>query len=45
MEEGQSLADSLAKEKKYFPSDYVALVRMGEKGGNLMQGLTRRVRV
>ncbi len=39
LEEGQSLADCLALEKKYFPSDYVALVRMGEIGGNLRQGL------
>lgn len=39
LEEGESLSDVLLKEKKFFSSVYIALIRIGEKGGKLNKAL------
>lgn len=36
--EGRSLSDAMEDEKT-FPAEYIAMIRMGEKGGNLVEAL------
>ncbi len=40
LDEGENFSEALAKDKRFFPLDYVALIKVGEQGGNLLKALS-----
>jgi type II secretory pathway component PulF len=39
LEQGESLAQAMEQEERFFPPAYVALIRVGEQGGDLVRSL------
>lgn len=40
LEQGETLSSAMLSEKRFFPRDYTALIRIGEQGGNLIDALS-----
>lgn len=40
LENGESLSDAMSDDKHFFPPDYVAMIRIGEQGGDLRDTLS-----
>jgi len=39
LEQGESLSEAMARDQRFFPPEYVALIRAGEQGGSLLGAL------
>ena len=39
LKDGQSLAEAMEGEERFFPADYLSIIRVGEKGGALLDSL------
>jgi len=39
LEQGETLSEAMVKEERFFPPEYVSLIQVGERGGNLIEAL------